>query len=606
MSRKNLKKKVPSRSSPTNHNILSLNTKLHLYPIIFIVSILPFITRYYQYDTGLSIFNWFSRDDSHHDMFLYNKKIWFLIMITIMVSIMAYNLIQKKLKLKINVSFVPLIIYAVLAILSAILSDYSSFSYKGIFEHFESLFVLLGYFIVVYYIYLFIDNSASVDFIFKYFTISIISFSILGLSQLIGHDLLLTELGKKLILPVEYWSQLDKFDIGFRNVIYLTLYNPNYVGVYTAFLIPIFISLLITSKVRKDIITKLITITGLVICLVGSGSKAGIIGLIISLFFVLLLLRKYFFKKYFKIITISLLLITSVLLISNYSNIKSILTPRTNITPPLSDITTDENIVITYNDNQLFIDYEITAENELVYNFTDGNGKDVPYVINSNDNSIAITDERFPNFYVSISIQDKQLYTSVITNNQNWVFTKLEDGTFYYINNYGKPDKIVTAKSSIFTNYENFASGRGYIWSRTIPLLKDYIVLGSGPDTFSIVYPQQDYVNLSNYGFGNQVLTKPHSLYLQIGVQTGVLSLISFLIFYLMYFMNSIKLYINGNFNTDMEYYGVAIFIGTISYMVTGISNDSSITVSPIFWALIGIGIAINHKISLTKKESLQ
>lgn len=605
MSRKNLKQKVPSRSSPNNTNVLSLNNKLRLYPIIFIVSILPFITRYYQYNTGLSIFKWFSRDDNHHDMFLYHKQIWFLIMITIMVSIIAYNLIQKKLKLKINVSFVPLIIYAVLAILSAILSEYSSFSYKGIFEQFESLFVLLGYFIVVYYIYLFIDKSASIDFIFKYFTISIIVFTILGLSQLIGHDLLLTELGKKLILPVEYWSQLDKFDIGFKNVIYLTLYNPNYVGVYTAFLIPIFISLLITSKVRKDIITKIIVITGLIICLIGSGSRTAVIGLIISLFFILLLFRKYLFKKYFKIITISLMLITSVILISNYSNIKSILTPRTSIAPSLSDILTDENIVITYNDNQLFIDYKITAENELVYSFTDGNGKDVPYII-MDDNSIGITDERFPAFNVSILIQDKQLYTSVIIDNKKWLFTKLEDGTFYYINIYGKPDKIVTAKSSIFTGYESFASGRGYIWSRTIPLLKDYIVLGSGPDTFSIVYPQQDYVNLSNYGFSRQILTKPHNMYLQIGVQTGVLSLISFIIFYLMYFIHSIKLYINGKFNTNMEYYGVAIFIGTISYIVTGISNDSSITVAPTFWVLIGIGIAINHKIFSTKNKSLQ
>lgn len=606
MSRKNSKKKVPSRSSPASTNKLSLNTKLRLYPILFIVSILPFITKYYQYNTGLSIFKWFSKDDTHHDMFLYHKQIWFLIIITIMVSIIAYNLIQKKLKLKIKVSFIPLIIYALLAILSAVLSDYSSFSYKGIFEHFESLFVLLGYFLIVYYIYLFIDNSASIDFIFKYFTISITMFSILGLSQLIGHDLLLTELGKKLILPVDYWNQLEKFDIGFRNVIYLTLYNPNYVGVYTAFLIPIFISLLITSKDRKDIITKIIAILGLIICLIGSGSAAGIIGLIISSFFILLLFRKYLFSKYFKIFTISLMLISSVILVINFSNIKSILTPRTTNTPPLSDILTDENIVITYNDNQLFVDYEITAGNELVFNFKDNNGKDVPYIINSNDNSIGITDERFPNFNVSISLQDNQLYTSVTFDYKKWVFTKLEDGTFYYINNFGKPDKIVTARSSIFTGYEEFATSRGYIWSRTIPLLKDYIVLGSGPDTFSIVYPQQDYVNLSNYGYSGKVITKPHNLYLQIGVQTGVLSLISFLIFYLIYFIHSIKLYINGKFNTKMEYYGVAIFIGTISYMVTGTSNDSSITVAPIFWALIGIGIAINHKISSTKNKSLQ
>ena len=52
------------------------------------------------------------------------------------------------------------------------------------------------------------------------------------------------------------------------------------------------------------------------------------------------------------------------------------------------------------------------------------------------------------------------------------------DGT-YYMNVFGKP-KIVPAETAIFTDYEWLASGRGYIWSRTIPLLKDNIILGSG------------------------------------------------------------------------------------------------------------------------------
>jgi hypothetical protein len=36
--------------------------------------------------------------------------------------------------------------------------------------------------------------------------------------------------------------------------------------------------------------------------------------------------------------------------------------------------------------------------------------------------------------------------------------------------------------------------------------------------------------------------------------------------------------------------------------MVVGISNDSSIAVAPVFWALIGIGIACNHHV---KKDKL-
>jgi hypothetical protein len=85
-------------------------------------------------------------------------------------------------------------------------------------------------------------------------------------------------------------------------------------------------------------------------------------------------------------------------------------------------------------------------------------------------------------------------------------------------------------------------------------------------------------------------------MYLQIAVQTGVLSLIAFLLFYTMYFISSVRIYFRGLFRSIYSRLGVAIFIGTISYMVTGIANDSNINTAPIFWALIGVGIAVNYK----------
>src|SRR5690606_8579420 len=114
----------------------------------------------------------------------------------------------------------------------------------------------------------------------------------------------------------------------------------------------------------------------------------------------------------------------------------------------------------------------------------------------------------------------------VTIDNHNWFFTnQTGDGSYYYMNNYGRPDKIITAPHALFSGYEGYASGRGYIWSRTLPLLKKHIILGSGADTYMIAFPQQDYVGLSNYGYGDQLVTKPHNLYLQVGVQTGLLSL---------------------------------------------------------------------------------
>jgi uncharacterized membrane protein YdjX (TVP38/TMEM64 family) len=64
-----------------------------------------------------------------------------------------------------------------------------------------------------------------------------------------------------------------------------------------------------------------------------------------------------------------------------------------------------------------------------------------------------------------------------------------------------------------------------------------------------------------------------------------------------MYFISSVRLYLKGHFDNYFSRVGVSIFIGTISYMVVGISNDSSIAVAPVFWALLGIGIACNYQV---------
>ena len=91
------------------------------------------------------------------------------------------------------------------------------------------------------------------------------------------------------------------------------------------------------------------------------------------------------------------------------------------------------------------------------------------------------------------------------------------------------------AETAIFDSKPKLFSNRGYIWARTIPLLKDNIIVGSGPDTFVLEFPNYDYVNSAYVGFLNQIVTKPHNLYLQMAVQTGCVSAIAFIVFCLMY-----------------------------------------------------------------------
>ena len=50
-----------------------------------------------------------------------------------------------------------------------------------------------------------------------------------------------------------------------------------------------------------------------------------------------------------------------------------------------------------------------------------------------------------------------------------------------------------------FHGLEYLGSGRLYIWSRILPMLKHDILKGSGPDTFAEVFPQNDYAGKMIY-----------------------------------------------------------------------------------------------------------
>ena len=49
---------------------------------------------------------------------------------------------------------------------------------------------------------------------------------------------------------------------------------------------------------------------------------------------------------------------------------------------------------------------------------------------------------------------------------------------------------------------------------------------------------------------------------------------------------------------------GVAILASSIGYMILALTNDSCVATSPIFFALIGIGLGINHKLKQDIKNN--
>lgn len=601
-----------SYNKKQERNIKTVKKNYFLLPLI-ITAFIPLVMYYHEYDSKLTDFPWFGTN-LVADFFLYWKMISFTIIGVVMACTLAYKIsTDKQLRksyssLKLNAIWIPLLIYGILCLLSTVFSEYSYFGYHGIAEQMESLWVLLSYCVITYYTFIFVQTESDAETTIKWILIGAAILCGIGMFQAFSLDFYRSPIGKRLYLPKE---MLDSVEFSFEpGRVYTSLYNPNYVGAYASLFIPLLIILILFNKNRKMLLVYIPLSVATIICLFGAKSKSGVVAIVISLILMAVLFRKAIIRNW-KYVLAALAVFSVMFVIYNVktnfefmNTLKTSLTTLSNEESPLNQIqTNDNNVMVEYNHQKLYFSFnpngaDVTAQLVL----TDEQKQPVATAVQEDGATLAITDERFPGFLVYAVMMDEKLYFNINISGQDWYFTnQLGDNTYYYLTNTGKTCKINNPETAIFdSKHERIASGRGYIWSRSIPLLKDSFLLGTGADTFAIAFPNDDFVGRYNNGYATSIITKPHNLYLQIGVQTGVLSLLAFLAFYIIYFVASIKIYFKHSLDTFLSQIGAGILVGTFAYMITGLSNDSSITFAPIFWMLMGLGIAVK---SILKKQ---
>lgn len=574
-------------------------TCIDLIPIFLIIGILPIITIPHLGLNSYRDYPW-CNIESLWDVFLWGKGIVLIVITLFAIALMTWKAYKKKWYVSMNNQFYWLIGYAGLAFFSALFSKYKTVSWFGATEQYESFLVVLCYVLICifsYYVgwlYCNQNSSTKISKLTSVFPLLLIPTMILCVGQFFHFDIL------NILLKGR------GFDFAFpAGTVYGSFYNPNFVGSYVVLLLPILLLYVIgTSKAMPKIIAIVLTVA-LFITLIGSHSTSGYMILIfVGIIGGLLQIR----DKKSCMIVIAAILGLSVLFVlvdtvneHYYSDkIWDTLHPDT-ATSSLSQIeTNDDNIVITYKDNDLKISftYNETDSNPYTFTIADDADQTVNGSVNEEDGHITLTDERFQGFEIYpayLSNVDNLLTFCVVIDGKNWFFTNQTDGTYYYVNNLGNLDKIDNAPIALFEGNPNFASGRGFLWGKTIPLLKKYILFGSGPDTYAFVYPQSDYVGKYNNSYEGTYVTRPHNMYLQSWVQTGLFSLLCQLVFYGIYFVQSIRIYHRKHQNSLGWYIGYGIFLGTLGYMLIGMFNDSSITVAPLYWVLLGCGIALNQ-----------
>lgn len=588
------------------------NNTLFLIPLIAVLAIVPLIVYLHEYATGLEELPFFNDIGRNVDVFLYCKMLFFIIFASVMLLIVGYKLVNEGRTIKFSVMFIPLFVYALLAILSSIFSEYQPYPATGIFEQFESVFALLGYVMVAYYAFLFVNTEKDAKTLLKAVAFSMVIMLLIALSQAFFTDFFKTSLGSWLILPPSLKGMSGSLEFNFEEGrVYMTLYNPNYVGSYVALLFPVFMMLVFNMKKdKKSIATAVACIIlsiGLVLALLGSQSRAGFVGILFSLLLLLVIFNRKLIRHWFPTVLIAIILVGTVITYNNYTNgllfdkIGSAFTMEETHDRITGIRCTDTEAIMTYEGSDFHVEFNYDYdEGTYMFHMTDAMGRGIDSVA-GDDGYITPTDERFDDLKLrAIALSDTEVGFEIFADGRPWYF-KSADDTVYYVSNYLKPLKPQASESfGPLENYKRFASGRGFIWSKTLPLLKDKIFLGSGADTFLFEFPNDDFVAMHNGGYDDQVITKPHNMYLQMAVQTGVISLVAVLVFYFMYFIFALRVFIKVREYSFCSLAGIGILAGTFGYMIVQIINDQSITVAPIFWTLIGVGMALAY---MTRNE---
>ena len=141
------------------------------------------------------------------------------------------------------------------------------------------------------------------------------------------------------------------------------------------------------------------------------------------------------------------------------------------------------------------------------------------------------------------------------------------------------------------------------IGGHAFPLLAKHVFIGAGANAFMLDYPQYDYIYHAYVTGQNSYDVKAHCWYLQQWVENGLIGLLLLIGFLGCYVVRSTRIYRKADLKESITWIGVGLFAGIMVYLTAAIANDSNVCTSPLFWGMLGLGMAVNRIV--VNKESL-
>lgn len=532
------------------------------------------------------------------DYFLYGKGCLTIITALFILFLFLFDLITKKSvanlfkndnNKKLKMIFILAIGYAMLAILSTLFSKYKTTSLFGNMNSCEGVFVLCSYMVIFMAACIAFSKGKSIH-LFK----TVILFLTIITIILTAVDFF--------YLPISQILFSGNWSTDYINMVSLTFYNPGYFGGFCILIFPLVCNYFITEDKSKNILIWGILSALMVFCTISSKSTSALYCLI----FEIMISAFLFFihksgKKVFQIavilggivflLLINLLSGNKLLNILTSSAVNETTAIKSSNTYRVNEILVNDNILTLQGENTKFI-VEISNNdtNEPVIKFYD----DRQHLLDP-----AVMDNRlyFQGDYEAISAYFENNALTLDLGYKEPVHFYIKDYRFYPMLSDQTIVTNISGNGLGLDKYYSFATGRGFIWINSLPILKKTVFIGYGPGTFEFRFKQYDFAGLLNsQGTTNLIVDKPHNFYLQIAAQTGMISMLSLIIMFVIIICYSIRYYKKHKNNGDDSLKIntlVGLTLGNFSYMIFLLTNDSSLTVSPVFWTLLGINACI-------------
>jgi hypothetical protein len=590
-------------------------------PVLFFTAVIIVITRMAAYKRPMEQFFWSGGSNDLTDFFSYYKMGAILVCAGAALILLLYRIFVQAFCIKRSFAYIPMILYAVFVLLSYLFSDYKMFALWGWNDRFEGTLVLLAYMVMLFYMINTVNSERNVKLLVYCLAAVSALLGLLGLSQALDHDFFRTIIGKKLITPTWFWDQLDNLNFTFQNrEIYQTVYNINYVSFYLTLLIPLFGLLFIRSVMLgkgAPLYKKLLwgaLFALLVYNLIGSASSGGLMGMAFLVVVAVIVLNRKILLWWKPV---AILLVIAVIIggisygrwtpelsgaIGGVTGTQQQGMDESSVKHKIDYMETEgNNVILGYQGDQII--FTTYPEDPSMLTVKDSTGADLSLTRENTDNpSFKVEDARFDWISIKPAKDDQDNhYIVIVTDGYEWPFLIGEDGILYRTGT-GKLIALHQVPSVGWENNQAFGSGRGYIWSRSIPMMRDTLFLGHGADTYCIYFPHEDYVGKYNADWNiNMVVDKPHNMYMGISIGTGVLSLLALLVLYGIYAVQSFLLYRREQFDSYLSYAGVGIFLGVCGFLAAALVNDSSVSTMPMFYGLLGTGISVNMILNKTR-----